>query len=790
MKLFRDLTLKRKLLLLNLSICAAVLVMSLAAVFVFQILTFRSSFKRDLATLAAVVADNSTAALAFKDAAGAAETINSLRAKPTVVAATLTTLNGGIFAQFGKEESAQGLAQFPVAGEFLFQNGQLLFTETVKLNGKNLGNLHLRADYRTTFLSLVGFYALVISGVALGSFGLAVFLSGKLGSIITQPVLQLAQTALVVGEQKDYSVRAPVTSGSDELGRLTGAFNQMLSRIEAQDQALKESQERFEVAIAGVNDGIWDWNLKTNEIFFSPQWKRILGYEDAEIENTFSSFEKLLHPDDVSRTLKALTDYLEVGRSIFEAEFRMREKSGQYRWILARATALRDAAHKPYRMAGSHTDINDRKRAEVEAQAAREKFESLVNSLDGIVWEADAITLRKLFVSKQAESILGYAAGIFLEEGDQWQEAIHPDDRDKTIEAWKRGAELGKPFQLECRAVTSDGRILWLRESISVLMEEGRPARLRGLTIDITRRKQAEAELARLNSELMTSSRQAGMAEVATGVLHNVGNVLNSVSVSATLVSNQLKESPIGNLCRAASMLREKNGHLPEFLTNDPKGRLLPDYFSAVSGQLAVEHEQLVAEMISVTQHIDHIKEIVAMQQSYAKVSGAFENLSAAELVEDALRMNTAAFERHNIDLVQDIDASAPLVSVDRHKVLQILINLIRNAKYAMDAHDSPSKQLTVQVQSAGPECVKIIVRDNGVGIAPENITRIFSHGFTTKKDGHGFGLHSGANAAREIGGNLTAQSDGLGKGATFILELPVPARTPNPIQPSQEVLL
>ena len=189
--------------------------------------------------------------------------------------------------------------------------------------------------------------------------------------------------------------------------------------------------------------------------------------------------------------------------------------------------------------------------------------------------------------------------------------------------------------------------------------------------------------------------------------------------------------------------------------------------------------------MNSVGKHIEHIKEIVAMQQSYAKLSGAYENLFVAELVEDALRMNLAAFDRHHIQVVREFDENVPRVCVDRHKVLQILINLLRNAKYALEPQDT-QRLLTVRVEPGTSGNVNIIVRDNGVGIARENLIKIFNHGFTTKKDGHGFGLHSGANAAKEMGGRLSARSDGLGKGARFTLELPT---EPKAIAAAKEVV-
>jgi C4-dicarboxylate-specific signal transduction histidine kinase len=150
------------------------------------------------------------------------------------------------------------------------------------------------------------------------------------------------------------------------------------------------------------------------------------------------------------------------------------------------------------------------------------------------------------------------------------------------------------------------------------------------------------------------------------------------------------------------------------------------------------------------------------------------ELVAPAALVQDALRMNAAAFERHGVHVIQQFNEDVPPALVDRHKVLQILINLLRNAKYALDEQAPAEKRLEIHVSRAMEGTVAIAVRDNGMGIAPENLTRIFGHGFTTKKDGHGFGLHSGALAARQMGGSLTVQSEGLGRGATFTLELPI----------------
>ena len=164
------------------------------------------------------------------------------------------------------------------------------------------------------------------------------------------------------------------------------------------------------------------------------------------------------------------------------------------------------------------------------------------------------------------------------------------------------------------------------------------------------------------------------------------------------------------------------------------------------------------------------------MQQGLAKVSCAVETLSMVEMVEDALRMNASSFARHDIQVIKDFE-NIPPVTVEKHKVLQILVNLVRNAKQACDEAAPLEKRLTLRL-TQGNDRVRVAVSDNGTGIAAENLTRIFGHGFTTKKDGHGFGLHSSALAAKAMGGSLTVHSDGPGCGSRFTLELPAPANS------------
>ena len=288
---------------------------------------------------------------------------------------------------------------------------------------------------------------------------------------------------------------------------------------------------------------------------------------------------------------------------------------------------------------------------------------------------------------------------------------------------------------------------------------------------DITERKRSESELEQMHKQLLSTSRQAGMAEVATSVLHNVGNVLNSVNVSSTLVSSQVKKSKVANLSKVVSLINEHAADIGEFLTNDPKGKQLPGYLSQLTEHLMGEQKTILEELALLHQNIEHIKDIVVMQQSYARVSGVVETIKISDLIEDAIRLNLGALQRHGVEIIREYE-DVPPINVEKHKILQILVNLMRNAKYACDESLRTDKFMTVRVTKDNDKLIVSVI-DNGIGIPRENLTRIFNHGFTTRKEGHGFGLHSAVLSAMEMGGSLTVHSEGTDKGAAFTLELP-----------------
>jgi len=323
------------------------------------------------------------------------------------------------------------------------------------------------------------------------------------------------------------------------------------------------------------------------------------------------------------------------------------------------------------------------------------------------------------------------------------------------------------------RQVRKNGDVAWSSTTkVPLRSRDGTVVGIVGINRDITDLKSAEQKIEAINRELREASRQAGMAEVATGVLHNVGNVLNSVNVAAGVLSDRLNNSKSSGVSKLSKLLTEQND-LSRFIADDERGRQIPAYLQKLAEHLEKEQADMRKELHELVMNVEHIKEIVATQQNYARVLGVEEVVDLSEVMEDAIKIHGGSYERHGIKLIREYD-KLPQMTLDKHKVMQILINFLSNAKYACDAGQKHEKMVAVRLKMIAPDRVRMEVADNGIGIAPENIKRIFSQGFTTRKGGHGFGLHSGALAAKELGGTISAESTGIGQGATFILEIPI----------------
>jgi C4-dicarboxylate-specific signal transduction histidine kinase len=278
-------------------------------------------------------------------------------------------------------------------------------------------------------------------------------------------------------------------------------------------------------------------------------------------------------------------------------------------------------------------------------------------------------------------------------------------------------------------------------------------------------------ELKAVHQQLVHTARRAGMAEIATNVLHNVGNVLNSVYTSSQVAKERVMQMRLEHVARVATLIQERQPDLSSFLQEE-RGRNLMPFLNKLGQNLVEERQEVVSLLDDVGRYTEHIGEIVKVQQDYARLPKVQEPVLLAQLVEDALRINAAGLSRHQVKVVRQLEP-LPRLLTDKHKLLMILVNLVSNAKYAMDHVPTSERILRIKLERISDDRIRIELHDNGMGIASEMLTRIFQYGFTTREEGHGFGLHSSALAAQELGGSLGVHSDGQGRGATFTLEIP-----------------
>ena len=376
------------------------------------------------------------------------------------------------------------------------------------------------------------------------------------------------------------------------------------------------------------------------------------------------------------------------------------------------------------------------------------------------------------FVNNGFEKLTGYSREEAL--GGSVAELIsNPSKNQVEWEQIERcfGDGAGCEWEIQCQ--TKSGDDFWASTELRpVSSAAGEIDRFILFLRDTTQQRLDEIEKAKLTDELLTVSRKVGMSEIATGTLHNVGNVLNSVNISVSVLRDNSRSHGAKYIDRIVELIAQQED-FGRFVQDDERGKNLPRLLSEIAQRLRKEQDATDSELRTLVENVEHIKQIVSMQQSFARVGGVTELLDIVDLIRDAVRMHEAGIARRDIEVEFETDDDTPRISTDRHKVLQILVNFIGNAKQAIALRNNQRGKITIAVD-CDQSNLRVHVRDNGIGISAENLPRIFGRGFTTKQDGHGFGLHSSALAAQELGGSLSVQSEGEGTGATFTLCLPL----------------
>jgi PAS domain S-box-containing protein len=612
-------------------------------------------------------------------------------------------------------------------------------------------------------------------------------------SVIQQckPVLNREEYYFDAENQKRWLLtsKLPIEDTDGKIIGLVGISRDITKRKRT-EEALAHANRQLQAMLDNIPDRIYFKDTQSRFLKCNQALAKHLGLENPELAVGKTDFD-FYPPEKAREFYQNEQEIIQTGQPLIDNTVKVIKPTGEISWASVTKVPLRDGDGKITGLVGISRDVTEQKRAEDALRQSHDELEqrvaerttelsrerlllrTLIDNLPDCIYAKDTAgrktlanpaDLKNLRCKTEAEAI-----------GKTDFDLFPHDIAVKFVADDRAVVQSGQPvINREEFFFDEEGRQRWLLTSkLPMCDQNGTVVGLMGIGRDITSLKEAEQKLEQTHRDLRTASRYAGMAEVATGVLHNVGNVLNSVNVSAAMIAERLRDSKSVGVSKLAKLLQEHSADVGRFLAEDERGRQVPSYLQQLAEHLERERAELRGELETLTLNIEHIKEIVATQQNYARISGVTETVLLSSLVEDAIKIHGGAYARHGVTVVREFDP-LPTVSVDKHKVLQILVNLLHNAKYACDAGGRDDKQVIVRLKAAAEGRVKIEVADNGVGIAAENLTRIFSQGFTTRKGGHGFGLHSGALAARELGGSLSVHSAGPGLGATFILELPI----------------
>ena len=408
-------------------------------------------------------------------------------------------------------------------------------------------------------------------------------------------------------------------------------------------------------------------------------------------------------------------------------------------------------------------DVTQREKIHAEIENKNALMETFVNNIPDMAWVKDRnsnfIIANRAFcdaVGMAPEFLVNNTCDVCFGE---LATKFKADDRAvMESETQKR---------IEESIIDGNKKLVWLETIKSPLRDAaGAIVGTVGIARDITERK-------RLNAALHTASRLGGMAEVAISVLHNVGNAINSVNVSTSLLGDKLQSRSMKLLARAMDLLSAHKDDLVRFLTADPAGKALLEALPGLSSAITREQQEMIAEMDSLRGHLGQIMQTIQRQEEYARVTSVVEKCSLDQVIDDALAFVLTRCRDLGVQVKTEVDEMLDITQ-DRNQLVQILANLMRNAVDAVADADRPEKVISVVGQRHGDERFRIEVSDNGAGISDENRPAIFRYGFSTKRDGHGYSLHNSNAVAHAMRGALTFSSDGKGCGSVFRLELPI----------------
>ncbi len=507
-------------------------------------------------------------------------------------------------------------------------------------------------------------------------------------------------------------------------------------KLEQDNASLKE---QIELAFSASRDGIWDWDMQNNTYYFSPRWKEMLGYKDDELENNLSTWQSLLHPEDIEQANREIKRNLEGETNVYENKHRLRHKDGHWVWILDRGLTQFNEKGQAIRMIGTHTDltteINLTNKLSELNHSLETRIEEAVSSLKKAQQQAKLgswklnIATNDLVWSDETYNIFELPNSAEVATYDNFLRAIHPDDVESVNGAYTNSLETREPYDITHRLLMADGRVKYVREHCDTSFDaDGKPLISVGTIQDITTEYTAIQELRHKDEMLFRQSRLAQMGEMISVIAHQWRQPLSAISMTSAALEHKVEQEQYDKTFFDSRLKR-------------------------------------------ISEYVQHLSATIEDFRNFFKSDKSKQEIQFSEIVENALSLVRPGLESRNITLLTDCQCHGNMFTY-QNELLQVVLNLLKNAEDALREHKIENPVITMRCYSDDKRAF-LEIEDNAGGIESSILEKIFEPYFTTKDEhnGTGLGLYMSKVIVEEHCGGLLRVSN-TGDGALFTIEM------------------
>jgi PAS domain S-box-containing protein len=599
----------------------------------------------------------------------------------------------------------------------------------------------------------------------------------------TELKLNLLDGSVFFGE----STYHPIVSAKNEITGIVIFIHDITAR-KKNERALTESRNRLDLIIQGTNVGIWDINMATKEMYISPKWKSMLGYEDHEIQNNYYAISQLYHPEDVQSRNQEMQAFLEGQGQIYESEHRLLQKDGTYRWVNVRCMAFRDENGKMYRMVGTQSDIQDRKKAETVIRESQARLSSFMNAMPVGVFVVNK-NGSTYFANQLAKKVMGQ--GLMAATFGDTRENVnlypayiigtntpYPPKERPTAKALN-----GQASAIDDMEIDVDGKRLPIEVHATPVYNTAGELEYAIVVIqDITERKAAEREMLRLNIELearfkqiqetqnhlVQTEKMSALGQMVAGIAHELNTPIGYASSNMSLIRERFKA--ISDLLVKSIAAQEFvfSGELEKALAKMQEVSTTPNGTTAELTETIRRTDRLFA---GVAGGFEQMTNLVKSMRNFSRLDEAdMKKADINEGVKGCLLMIGHMLKDKDVELTTEYQELPPIDCFPA-QLNQVFLNLISNAIQAVEEKSNGRVHVKTTFED---NHIWVRITDNGNGIPKHVQTKIFDPFFTTKPvgKGTGLGLSISYDIIRKHSGQLSFETM-EGEGTTFIVKIP-----------------